>query len=240
MNKTIKGAALVAMSFALVLPGMVTPASAKSSKVKVVSTKGVAKKAYHGSKGNLYSSAKLTHRKYQMKKYKYTTWTASKQATIKRNGKKATLTYIKSGKKAGWIYKKYLTAGKAPYNKPARLKKTYLAYNSIIEKGTSIIQNYGFANDRSYDAISNGLRWGFDVSFHGDGAKAANIDKEVLVKAYKLFRGRMNKSERSSFDSMAKDITNYHVTDDIDSLDGIEAKLETFSSSLSDFVADLS
>ena len=60
----------------------------------------MAKKAYHGKKGYIYSSAKLTHKKYNMKKYKHTTWYRFKKANIKKTGKKrASLTYINAGKK---------------------------------------------------------------------------------------------------------------------------------------------
>jgi len=127
MKKLFKASLIAALSFVLVAPSLTTPASAKS-KVKIISTSKVAHKTYHGKKGNIYSSAKLTHRKYKMSKYRYTTWTATKKAVIKNHGKKATLAYIKSGNKAGWIYKSNLRAGKAPFNKQKRLNNTYMAY----------------------------------------------------------------------------------------------------------------
>lgn len=84
----------------LIVPSLTTTADATSKKVKVISTTHVAKKAYHGKKGYIYSSAKLTHKKYNMKKYKHTTWYRFKKANIKKTGKKrASLTYINAGKK---------------------------------------------------------------------------------------------------------------------------------------------
>lgn len=113
MKKFVKVSLLGLVGVAMVVPTMTTPADA-AGKVKVLSTKKVAKQAYHGTKGNLYSSAKLTHRKYQLKKYQYTTWYSYKKSVIKQNGKKRTYYYVKAGKKAGWIYSKSLQAGKAP------------------------------------------------------------------------------------------------------------------------------
>lgn len=116
---------------------------ASTTGVKVMSTAKISKTITHGRKGNVYSDAKLTKRYYQMKKYKHTTWYATKRATIKKDGKLSSLTYIKSGKRKGWIYSKYLIAGKAPkrVSRAAKIlstnnpKKYEAAYKKFTAKG---------------------------------------------------------------------------------------------------------
>lgn len=88
------------------------------------SYKKLAKKAVHVSKGNLYSSAKLSKITHKAKNYKHTTFYRTKQAkVVKANKKTAVYTYIKSsnGKTKGWIWHGYVKNGKAP---KATAKKT--------------------------------------------------------------------------------------------------------------------
>ncbi|MFC6290579.1 hypothetical protein [Levilactobacillus angrenensis] len=240
MKKLFKASLIAALSFVLVAPSLTTPASAKS-KVKVISTSKVAHKTYHGKHGNIYSSAKLTHRKYKMSKYRYTTWTATKKAVIKNHGKKATLAYIKSGKKAGWIYKKYLTAGKAPFNKQKRLYNTYSAYMKALMQASAGSQRTPNRDD-GYEGMADSISDNFGNVYYdysdSDVQKDATKDKNALVKIYGVFKNRFSGSRRSDMDAMAKELDNMQVT--MDNLDQFSSNEETFAQTLSTAVRDLS
>ncbi|TGD19541.1 hypothetical protein [Levilactobacillus suantsaiihabitans] len=238
MKKFFKASIITALSFVLVAPSLTTPASAKS-KVKVISTSKVAHKTYHGKHGNIYSSAKLTHRKYKMSKYRYTTWTATKKAVIKNHGKKATLAYIKSGKKAGWIYKKYLTAGKAPFNKQKRLYSTYSAYMKALMQASADQQYYKPNRDDGYEGMADSISSNYGEAWYGsDAQKDAMKDKNALVKIYGVFKNRFSGSQRSDMDAMAKELDNMQVT--ADNLDQVDSNMKTFAQTLSTAVGDLS
>lgn len=239
MKKLFKASIITALSFVLVAPSLTTPASAKS-KVKVISTSKVAHKTYHGKRGNIYSSAKLTHRKYKMSKYRYTTWTATKKAVIKNHGKKATLAYIKSGKKAGWIYKKYLTAGKAPFNKQKRLYNTYSAYMKALMQASAGQQDDKPNRDDGYGSMAESISYNYgEAQYYGsDAQKDATKDKNALVKIYGVFKNRFSGSQRSDMDAMAKELDNMQVT--ADNLDQVDSNMKTFAQTLSTAVSDLS
>jgi len=238
MNKLMKTGLLAALSIVLVAPSLTTPASAKS-KVKVLSTSKVAHKTYHGSMGNIYSSAKLTHRKYKMSKYRYTTWTATKKAVIKNHGKKGTLAYIKSGSKSGWIYKKYLRSGKAPFNKQKRLNDTYTAYLAALMHASSDSQAKPYS--RSYEDLAGSIKDNWESnSFksRADDVKAATKDKDSLMDVYGVFKSRFSGSQRKNLDAMAKQLDNLEPI--TDNLDEVSSTMETFSQALSTAVGDLS
>ncbi|MGX6427581.1 hypothetical protein [Levilactobacillus yonginensis] len=234
MVKWMKAGLVSVAGLVLVLPLFTSPAEA-SSKVKVLSTAKVAKQAYHGKKGNIYSSAKLTKRRYRMNHYKYTTWYAYKKATIKNNGKKAKLTYIKSGKKSGWIYSKYLTAGNAPINKQKRLEDIYVAYNKILMSASQQVQTNGSAFQATYYTISDAIYGGWN----DDDQSVAEVkqDKSALLKVYALFKGRFTKSQNASFSSMATRLKNQEVTKSTHDL--VVTQMDTFSSSLANQIEDL-
>ncbi|WP_125681673.1 hypothetical protein [Levilactobacillus yonginensis] len=103
----------------------VDQASAKSVRHTATpkSYKKLAKKAVHVSKGNLYSSAKLSKITHKAKNYKHTTFYRTKQAkVVKANKKTAVYNYIKSknGKTKGWIWHGYVNNGKAPKAKTSK------------------------------------------------------------------------------------------------------------------------
>jgi len=237
MNKLMKTGLLAALSIVLVAPSLTTPASAKS-KVKVLSTSKVAPKTYHGSMGNIYSSAKLTHRKYKMSKYRYTTWTATKKAVIKNHGKKGTLAYIKSGSKSGWIYKKYLRSGKAPFNKQKRLNDTYTAYLKALMPVNG--DDKEAPSERSYDALAGSIAdsWGNNGYYGEDAVKVAAKDKDALINAYAVFKNRFSGSQRKNLDAMAKQLDNLEPI--TDNLDEVASTMGTFAQALSTAVGDLS
>ncbi|WP_125581438.1 hypothetical protein [Levilactobacillus cerevisiae] len=237
MNKMMKTGLLAALSLVLVVPSLTTPASAKS-KVKVISTNNVASKVYHGSAGNIYSSAKLTHRKYKMSKYRYTTWTATKKAVIKKNGKKATLAYIKSGSKAGWIYKSNLRAGKAPFNKQKRLNDTYTAYLKAVMQASSDSQDS--PSTPSYEDLADSINSNWERNSFKDRAgdvKAAIKDKDALMSVYGVFKNRFSGSQRANLDAMAKKLDSLEPM--TDNLDEVSSSMGTFAQALSTAVSRL-
>ncbi|MFC6207491.1 hypothetical protein [Levilactobacillus tongjiangensis] len=236
MNKLMKTGLLAVLSVVLVVPSLTTPASAKS-KVKVLSSKNVASKTYHGSTGNIYSSAKLTHRKYKMSKYRYTTWTATKKAVIKNHGKKGTLAYIKAGKKSGWIYKKYLRSGKAPFNKQKRLKETYTAYlNALMPVNSG---DKSIPTERSYGDMATSIMYTW-AEYSGDfgNVNVVKKDKDALLDIYGVFKNRFSGAQRSSLDAMAKKLDQQEPY--TDNVDAVSSSMKTFSQALSTAVEDLS
>ncbi|WP_367295197.1 hypothetical protein [Levilactobacillus yonginensis] len=236
MNKFMKTGLLAVLSIVLVAPSLTTPASAKS-KVKVLSSKNVASKTYHGSTGNIYSSAKLTHRKYKMSKYRYTTWTATKKAVIKNHGKKGTLAYIKSENKSGWIYKKYLRTGKAPFNKQKRLKETYTAYLNTLMPVNGGDKSTPY--ERSYSEMASSIIYTWDGNYGEDGdVNVVRKDKDALLNVYGVFKNRFSGAQRSSLDAMAKKLDQQEPY--TDNVDAIISSMDTFSKALSTAVEDLS
>ncbi|WP_318766904.1 hypothetical protein [Lactiplantibacillus carotarum] len=214
MKKVFKLGLLVMASLALVVAGSTTNADA-AGKVKVLSTKTVAKRAYHGKSGNIYSSAKLTHRKYQLKKYKYTTWYAYKQSVIKQSGKKRTYVYIKSGKKAGWIYKKSLKAGKAPVNKQARLLTTYTKFNQIARKADKNIRTDLAVNTLDYETMGESILTAYQsIDTYNMSVNNLNRDRTALLEFNNLFKNRFNINTQHNLAVMANDLKKRTITND--------------------------
>lgn len=99
----------------LSLVGLTTmPSANAASRVRVLSTKKVTKRAYHATNGQMYRDLKLHHKNHLMKNYKYTTWYTYKHATLKIGKKHQSYVYVKAGKLAGWVASKSLKKGKAP------------------------------------------------------------------------------------------------------------------------------
>ncbi|WP_143461296.1 hypothetical protein [Levilactobacillus enshiensis] len=234
MKKFVKASVLATLSLGLVVPAATTSASAKS-RVKVISTTSVAKQAYHGKKGNIYTSAKLNKRHYVMKNYKYTTWYVTKQAVIKNNGKKGTLAYVKAGNKAGWIYKKYLTAGKAPVNKAKILANDSVSFNRAMMSASEQIQDSTSENYDSYKDMGSQLTYAF-FEYDGDVAEI-NLDRTAMLKVYNLFEGRFSKSQNADLAAMASQIENLQVTGDNQDLSA--TKVTTFGTTLGGLIQTL-
>ncbi|MGX6428307.1 hypothetical protein [Levilactobacillus yonginensis] len=120
VNKLIVSA-LTILSVSTV--GLATVASnadtalAKTKAAKIVKTTTYkAKHKVHVTKGNLYTTAKLTKVSHKAKNYKRTTFYRIKKAkVVKSNKKKAVYNYVKStnGKTKGWIWHGYVKNGKA-------------------------------------------------------------------------------------------------------------------------------
>jgi len=233
MKKFVKASVLATLSLALVVPAATTSASAKS-RVKVISTTSVASQAYHGKKGNIYTSAKLSKRHYVMKHYKYTTWYVTKQAVIKNNGKKGTLAYIKAGNKSGWIYKKYLTAGKAPVNKAKILANDSVSFNRAMMSASTQLQDGAVGPYDGYKDMGGRLQAGFE---YGDEVDEIKMDRTALLKVYNLFEGRFSKSQNADLAAMANQLENWQVTEDNWQLS--VTKMETFGSTLGSLIQTL-
>jgi len=235
MRKFVKAGLMLVLGLTLVAPGMTTPANA-ASKVKVVSTSKIAKKAYHGKKGYIYSSAKLTKKKHNMKNYKYTTWYGTKKATIKRAGKKrASLTYIKTGKKKGWIYSKYLTAGKAPINKNKKLKDDIASFNRAAMLGDSGFQYFVNFSAKNYEELGNSL--GYDgLGQYNGSTEELTMTRKALLGIYDIFKGRFSKIQNANLKAMANDLENFSISSDNDLA---SEKLRSFAETLENLIQSL-
>lgn len=229
---------LVTAVAGLAMVGTTGPMRAQASgKVRVLSTTKVAKRAVHATAGNVYGSAKLTHRKYQMKHYKQTTWYTYKQSVIKQHGKTRTYVYIKSGKKAGWIYNKSLKNGKA-LNKKARLLTTYVKYNKIARTANKAIRYDLNVTSANYWDMGNNMYWAFDSSSHAyDKLSMYSANRSALLKFYNLFKGRFKGNTRSNLDQMASDLRQQPISKA--TADQVQAEMEDLSSTLSDLVKNL-
>lgn len=217
MKRILKLALLAVAGVALIVPTTTTTADA-ASRVKVLSTSKVAKKAYHSQAGNVYTNRGLKHRKYQMKKYKYTTWYTYKRSVLKVNGKKRAYVYIKSGKKAGWIASASLKKGKAPKSpaakRAARLFTTYRKYNQIARTaGDSQIRSRLNVTDLSYYQMGNAISFSYEVMYPDSmSVSEVNKDRQALLGFYNLFKGRFKGNTRRNLDIMAKDLKNLKLT----------------------------
>lgn len=98
----------VAMVGTAVIANQTQPALAKTNAAKVIkTTEYQAKRKVHVNGGWMYTSAKLTHKNYQMTKYLYTKFYATKQVKVRqKNGQATTLTYLisKNGKVKGYVH----------------------------------------------------------------------------------------------------------------------------------------
>lgn len=234
MKKFVKTTLMLVAGVAMLVAG--TPVIANAAKTKVLSTRNIATTQVHGRLGNIYNSVKLSRVSHKMKNYRYTTWSASKKAVVKKNGKKAYVTYIKSGSKHGWIYSKYLTNGKAPFNKQKRLDNTYVAYNRAVMAASTSTQGYAKAYEKSYGNIANRMSYAWDG--YSDGWKATEQDRAALLQVYQIFKGRFSASQNANLAAMAKDLDKQSVSED--TYDDVNTKMETFAETLSELVAELS
>lgn len=242
MKKWFKAGLMMALGLALVIPSATTSANAASKKVTIVSTKTIAQTAYHGKKGYIYSSAKLTKKSHHMTNYKYTTWYGTKKATIKKSGKKSSLTYITSGKKHGWIYSKYLTVGKAPINKAKLRQNDIVAYNRAVMFASSGVQEVAKASLTStYKSVGDNLSyaWGGDWYSYSSSVEISTtkMDQASLLKVYNIFKGRFTTSQNANLATMAADLDKQQVT--TDSIDLIRSKMGNLAGTLGDLLSNL-
>lgn len=232
MQKFVKTGLVIAMGLTMTVAGAPLTANA-ASKTKVLSTRNIASKAVHGRQGNIYSGVKLSKVSHKLKNYRYTTWYATKKAVVKKHGKKAYVTYIKSGAKKGWVYSKYLTNGKAPFNKPKQMKNDLLATNrAALSSGSATIQD--LVNDR--DTYS-GLGYALGGNDYSLSAETMRKIQTGLLNIYDVYKGRFSKTQNTDLAAMAKKVDALQISDDYD--DDASSTLETFSNTLGELIADL-
>ena len=235
MQKFVKTGLVIAMGLTMTVAGAPLTANA-ASKTKVLSTRNIASKAVHGRQGNIYSGVKLSKVSHKLKNYRYTTWYATKKAVVKKHGKKAYVTYIKSGAKKGWVYSKYLTNGKAPFNKDEQMKNDLIATNrAALSSGSVTVQD--LVSDRyTYSGLS-----GLGEALMGNNYKGSATDMRhnqvALLNIYDVYKGRFSKTQNADLTAMAKKVNALQISDDYD--DDAGSALRTFSNTLGALIADL-
>lgn len=236
MQKFVKAGLVAITGLTMTVAG--APVTANAAKTKVLSTHKIAKKAVHGRNGNIYSGVKLSKVSHKLKNYKYTTFYATKKAVVKKHGKKAHVTYIKSGSKKGWVYSKYLVNGKAPFNKAKQMKKEISTANRYVMKGSSGFQDQVRGADNYHDLGNNIDNLQYDMSSElGRSAKDAQRDRTALLGIYDTFKGHFKGVEGDNLAKMAKQYENMTILEDDD--DQVISTAETFCASLGDAIYDI-
>ncbi|WP_367295597.1 hypothetical protein [Levilactobacillus yonginensis] len=175
----------------------VDQASAKSVRRTATpkSYKKLAKKAVHVSKGNMYSSAKLSKISHKAKNYKHTTFYRTKQAkVVKANKKTAVYNYIKSsnGKTKGWIWHGYVKNGKAPKAKTSKAVATSakskssssVSSSNKISKSKLKSINSAASNSTHTSIINN---WLIEPGKKGSGSLTNSKGYLKVAKGTKLY-----------------------------------------------------
>lgn len=237
MQKFVKTGLVVAMGLTMTVAGAPLTANA-ASKTKVLSTRNIKTKTVHGRQGNIYSSVKLSKVSHKLKNYRYTTWHATKKAVVKKHGKKAYVTYIKSGAKKGWIYSKYLTNGKAPFNKPKQMKNDLIATNrAALSSGSAEVQDK-VSGSSTYSDLGNSLTNVYaDMGSYGGSAKEMRENQAGLLNIYDVYKGRFSKTQNADLAAMAKKVEAFQISDEND--EAAKSTLVTFSRTLGDLIVDL-
>lgn len=201
------------------------PATAQAS-VKSVKYTNIKDTKVHVSTGYMYTSAKLTRKAHNAKNYKYTTFTRTEQATVKKsNGKTAVYQYIKAGSVKGWIWHSYIKSGVAP--------KSVKTYGTIMSKyvlGTAINNGESFAGVNSFEDL------GEDVYYHnlfGDHVKDYSSNINALENIHNLFESKLSSSTNSSLTAMIS-----KAKSDINT-DGIEDEIASVAYNLGEAIKNL-
>lgn len=237
MQKT--GKMIIAIGLGLVITlGLTTIPASAAAKTRVLSTTRITRTAYHGRQGNIYSSAKLTKVRYHLNKYQHTTWYATKRATVKKHGKKASLTYITAGAKKGWIYSKYLAIGKAPVNKAKIMANDISSVKRICLTASSRMQQEMSYAD-SYYGIGSGIANAASYYELWLSVPEKQADRDALVNIYQLLKNRlpMTATQKVNMNVMAAAVENTSATDDGE--DTSSQQYATLANSLSDLLEDM-
>lgn len=236
MQTWTKASLVLGMSLALMVAGAPTTANA-ASKTKVISVTKVARQAYHGKKGNVYKTAKLSKVAYRLNKTKSTTWYVTKRAVVKKHGKKVQVKYVqnKAKTKKGWVYSSNLKAGKAN-----NFNNDSTAVGRYVSTGSVTLQN---AYDSSSTYNNMGLDIGYTWEYSGYGApdKLKDIvkDQKALVKLYRsTFKNRFSKTQNKLLNATANELAAVKATEG--NKDLIVSKMGTFSNMLGTQVSQLS
>jgi len=159
----------------------------------------------HVSSGTIYSSATLSKKAHNARNYKYTTFTTTKKATIKKsNGKTASYQYISNGKVKGWIWSSYIKNGVAP-----RSFTSYkLAIQDAIASPTVDITSVDDARNFSdiYDSLSDEV--------NPDTQKTYDADVVAFEKIHDIFKNRFTSAQNSHITSMINQAKNVSVDND--------------------------
>ncbi|MFC6208251.1 hypothetical protein [Levilactobacillus tongjiangensis] len=225
----------------------VDQASAKS--VRHIATpksyKKLAKKAVHVSKGNLYSSAKLSKISHKAKNYRHTTFYRTKQAkVVKANKKTAVYNYIKSsnGKTKGWIWHGYVKNGKAPKAKTSKAVAT-----SAKSKSSSSVSSSNKISKSKLKSISNAVNntnkpsvlnnWVIKPGKKGSGALTDSKGYLKPAKGTKLYSigggtviGTLSNGHRIMGNS-------YHPSKYLEVMPGMHSNSENFTNNSGHWVA---
>lgn len=241
MKNTMKIGTLLVLGLSLSVGGLSATAEAANKGAKVISSTRIATATYHGRRGNIYSSKKLTKVRYRLAKYKYTTWSATARAKVKKNGHKISLTYIKAGSKKGWVYSRDLTRGKAPVNRSKVVANDMSSVRSITISGSAELQNIlnGYSSTRlvSYSNLASNLYsfYGFNNIYANEEPKNMVKDKTVLLDIYSLFKKRLpgSTTEKTDLGKMATKVKNEQI---IGNGDDSAAQVSVFVDQLADLI----
>lgn len=236
MQTWTKASLVLGMGLALTVAGAPTTANA-ASKTKVISVTKVARQAYHGKKGNVYKTAKLSKVAYRLNKTKSTTWYVTKQAVVKKHGKKVQVKYVqnKAKTKKGWVYSSNLKAGKANnFNNDSTAVGRYVSTGSVnlqdVYYSTSTYSNMGSAIGSTWDYVSYGAP---------DKLKDVVKDQKALVNLYRsTFKNRFSKTQNTLLNATANELAAVKATEGNKAL--IISKMATFSDMLGIQVSQLS
>ncbi|KRK94133.1 hypothetical protein FD25_GL000953 [Levilactobacillus acidifarinae DSM 19394] len=225
------------MGLALTVAGAPNTANA-ASKTKVISVTKVARQAYHGKKGNVYKTAKLSKVAYRLNKTKSTTWYVTKQAVVKKHGKKVQVKYVqnKAKTKKGWVYSSNLKAGKANnFNNDSTAVGRYVSTGSV-----TLQRAYNSANGTYGNlGFSIGSAWNYDGYANPDKLKDVIKDQKALVNLYRsTFKNRFSKTQNTLLSATANELAAVKATEG--NKDLIISKMETFSDMLGTQVSQLS
>ncbi|TGD17563.1 hypothetical protein [Levilactobacillus suantsaiihabitans] len=175
-------------------------ASAKTKAAKVIKTTSLKRTAYQTTGGYIYTSAKLTKKKYNAGKYLSTKFYATKSSKIKKsNGKKAYYYYVTSSNKRikGWIWKGNLQK----VQQYAQAKKDVAAMKKIVLNMTPRAQKYIMPQ---FDKLSLKHAYSTENAQNNLAQVSVRIAAEVYdgnqadvaggIAEYQLFSGRFSSS----------------------------------------------
>ncbi|MDV7694617.1 hypothetical protein A7K95_08035 [Pediococcus parvulus] len=151
----------------------------------------------HVASGTMYTTAKLSKVAHYGKNYKYTTFTKTEQASVRKsNGKTYTYQYIKSGSVKGWIWSGYVKAGNAP--------RSFSSYNLAFQdyaQGTGLGGVYGTPILEGFDDMGNELIYNYNEDV-ANSTSSINKNITAFQNIYNLFKGRFSKSQQTHLSAM--------------------------------------
>jgi len=200
MKKVLYTAAVLTVTFGMVASVVSVPvvASARVKSAKVIKTTKLHKTAYQTTGGYIYTSAKLTKKKYNAAKYLSTKFYATKSSKVKkRNGKSAIYYYVQSSNKRikGWIWKGNLQK----VQQYGQAKKDVAAMKKIVLNMTPRAQKYimpqfdklSLKHAYSTENAQNNLAQ-VSVRIAAEVYDGNQVDVAGGIAEYQLFAGRFS------------------------------------------------